>query len=365
MLRAAGLSVASAPVSDLLRLAQPGSKPPRVVVLDLRQRSEVPPALAVMKREHPTIGVVILAGRLDPALMLEAMRAGVTEWVVDPVRAPELVQAVQRAAGEKLASQPAEVFAVIGAKGGVGATTLAVNVATALSSIADGKTLLIDLHPAGGDAALFLGAEPAFTLSDALENTHRLDEAFLKGIVMKTAAGPDLLASPERAPAAAVDSGRLRAVVEFASRCYRFVVLDAPRGDAALEETLGLVTAITVVATQEIGAIKAASRMAAALRQRYGAERVRVVVNRYDRAADIGSEDLERAIGGRIGHKFPSNYRLAIDALNKGRPIVVDNHNKLAASFASYARTLSGIATPIDHPATQSAGLLGRFTRRG
>jgi pilus assembly protein CpaE len=164
---------------------------------------------------------------------------------------------------------------------------------------------------------------------------------------------------------APIQAGRLKAVVEFAMRCYRFVVLDVPRADAAFDEALGLATSVTVVATQELAAIRAASRMSAALRQRYGAEKVRVVLNRYDRAAEIGSEDLERAVGGRIGHKFPSNYRLAIDALNKGRPIVVDNHNKLAASFASYARTLSGVATPAaDRTAAPPAGLLGRLTGR-
>ena len=365
MLRSAGLPVASAPVSDLLRLAQPGSKPPRVVVLDLRQRSEVPPALAVMKKEHPAIGVVILAGKLDPALMLEAMRAGVTEWVVDPVRAPELIQAVQRSAGTQVASVSGEVFAVVGAKGGVGATTLAVNIATTLSAVGKARTLLIDLHPSFGDAALFLGAEPTFSLADALENVHRLDEAYLKGIVVKTAAGPDLLASPDRPLAAPIDPRRLRSVVECVARCYRFVVLDVPRTEPALGDTLDLATTITVVATQELAAIRAASRTSAALRLRHGAERVRVVVNRYDRTAELGSEDLERAVGGRVGHLFPSNYRLAIDALNKGRPIVVDNHNKLASAFTAYARSLPGRTTTDAEPIREiPAGLFGRLTGR-
>ena len=69
------------------------------------------------------------------------------------------------------------------------------------------------------------------------------------------------------------------------------------------------------------------------LRQRYGAERVRVVVNRYDRAAEIGHEDIERARRWSDSRHVSSNYRLAVDALNKGRPVVVENHNKLASSF--------------------------------
>ena len=361
LLRSSAFRLATAPVSDLLRLAQPGSKPPRAIVLDIHELAELPPALGLLRKEHPSTGVVILAATADPTMMLAAMRAGVTEWLALPVTRQDLVAAVERVAGIGGAAAAGEVFAVVGAKGGVGATTLAVNIATTLSTVAKGSTLLVDLQPAGGDAALFLGATPAFSLADALENTHRLDQAYLKGIVVKTRNGPDLLASPERI--AAIDPRRVRAVVEFASQCYRFVVLDVPRADAATLDTLGLASSITVVTTQELAAIRSGARTAAALRQTYGAERVRVVVNRYDRGADISADDLERAVGGRIGHTFPSNYRLAIDALNKGRPIVIDNHNKLASAFAAYAKSLSSAGSENGHE-DRSASLFGRLTGR-
>jgi pilus assembly protein CpaE len=364
-LRSPQVVISSAPLSELLRLAQPGAKLPHVLVLDVRQQTELPPALPLVRKEHPGTNVVIVASKLDPNLMLEAMRAGVTEWVVDPVRRDDLVSAVERASGK--ASAPVvsgEVLAILGAKGGVGGTTIAVNVATILATQAKSRALLIDLHQnGGGDAALFLGAEPSFSLADALENTHRLDEAFLKGIVVKTTAGPDLLASADRPASGPPDASRVRAVVEAAARHYRFVVLDVPRADPTVDEALALASSVTIVATQELAAIRAASRMAERLRQRIGADKVRIVLNRYDRTAEIGTEDLERAVGSRIGHKFPSNYRLAIDALNKGRPLVVDNHNKLAGAFAAYARSLSG--TNGDRSAAQkSGGLFGRLTGR-
>ena len=90
-------------------------------------------------------------------------------------------------------------------------------------------TLLVDLHLAYGDAALLLSAEPRFSILDALENTHRLDEAFFRGLVVRTKAGPDLLASSERGMAAPVDAHRIRTLIEFAARQYRYTVLDVPR----------------------------------------------------------------------------------------------------------------------------------------
>jgi pilus assembly protein CpaE len=362
--RTSGIRSAAAPVSELLRFAQPGFPTPRVVVLDLRQQTSLPPAVALMKSEHPSTGVVIVAGTLDPVVMLEAMRAGVTEWVAEPVKPADLTAAIHRVAGIAPVAAGGDLFVVLGAKGGVGTTTLAVNLATTLAADAKGGTLLVDVHPSGGDAALFLGAEPRFTLRDALNNTHRLDEAYFKGIVVKTASGPDLLAAPDHGMAATVEPGKLRAVLDAAKRAYRYVVADVEHTDVSIEETLDLASRIVVVVTQELPAVRAGARTAALLKKRYGKERVEIVLNRYDRSSEIPAEELERTFTAPLVHRFPSNYRLAIDALNKGRPIVVDNHNKLAASFTAHARSLSGATARTSAPADRPAGLLSKLTGR-
>src|SRR4030095_16474054 len=99
MLRTSSGSISSAPLSELPRIARTPGSAGRVVVLDIRKHSELPPGLAALKSEQPATGVVIVADKLDPKLMLEGMRAGVSEWVVDPVTAAELLSAVDRAAG--------------------------------------------------------------------------------------------------------------------------------------------------------------------------------------------------------------------------------------------------------------------------
>lgn len=102
--------------------------------------------------------------------------------------------------------------------------------------------------------------------------------------------------------------------------------------------------------------------MAATLRQRYGRERVQIVVSRYDSVSEIGQEDIERATGGAVRHLFPSNYRLAVSALNKGQPIVVENHNKLASSYVGFARSLAGITKHGQAEDSKSGGFFGRLT---
>jgi pilus assembly protein CpaE len=341
--RGAGLAVESAvPMGDLALVDRGGA--PDVVVVDLRGEHGMPAAIATLKRRNPHMGVVIVASKLDPALMLEAMRAGVSEFVTEPVTADDLKAAIDRVAVHALPmAGKGSVLAFVGAKGGVGTTTIAVNVAAALAADHPGKVLMIDLHVAAhGDAALLLGVEPRFSVVDALDNLHRLDEAFLRTLVVKGKSGPDVLASPERPSLRPPDAEQIRALIERVGQYYPFVVLDVPRTDLGVIDALEPITMLTLVVNQELPTVRRAAQVAALLRQRYGKDRVAAVVSRYDSRADIGQEDIERVVGLPVWAVLPSDYRKAIAAANVGRPLVSDNHSRLAGSVVKLAHRLVG-----------------------
>ncbi len=363
LLAAINLRTTQLPASELATLSHAAARQPDVVVVDLRGGQALPPTVAALKRQHPTTPVLLVCSSLEPAIVLEAMRAGVNECVAEPLQAAEIETAVTRLLAHKQPVATGQVFAFIGAKGGVGTTTVAVNVATELSRTAPGRTLLVDLHLAHGDAAVFLGVEPRFSVVDALDNIHRFDDAFFKGLVMPSPAGPHLLASSDRQLAQTSSVQRVRSLVEFATSLYRYIVLDVPRSDAAALDALDQASRIVVVANQELATVRNASRIAAALRQRYGNDRVTVIVNRVDTHAEIGRDDVEKVVGTRVVHSVPSDYRMALRALNKGRPLALDNHNKLAASFRELAHDLAGV---VPTPATtqESSGLFGLLKGR-
>ena len=362
-LRAAGMHSTTMPASELESLTHPSSTAANIIVLDLRAQREVPRAVAQIKRQHPDTGLLIVAASLDPALMLDAMRAGVTECVTDLARG-DLEAAIERLLAQQTSTATGDVFVFVGAKGGVGTTTAAVNVATALTKF--GSTLFIDLHLAGGDAALFLGADARFSVADALENTHRLDAAYFRGLLARTKGGPDLLAAAERSAAVQVDAPRVRTLIDFASRHYRYTVIDIPRSDAGVLDSLEAATLITIVANQELATVRSVGRMATALRQRYGKEKVAVVLSRSDRQAEIGEEDLQRAVGGAIRATFPSDYRLAVRALNRGQPLVTEAKAPLAIALNAFAQDISGAAPKkgASDKDKGSGGILGIFSGR-
>ena len=362
LVRASGRISTVTWISDVSSLMDAKAGQPDVLLIDVRRSGHVPAELAALKRQHPGTNVVLLAAALDPALMLEGMRAGVNEYIAEPLKQAEFDAAITRLLGQRVQVAGGPVFAFVGAKGGVGTTTTAVNVATALAKLSKSPTLLVDLHLAYGDAAVFLGADARFSLLDALENMHRLDAEFLKSLVVKTTSGLDLLASADRPANRVVDLRRLGSVVQLAASQYAYTVLDVPRSDLTVLDSLDQVANLVVVANQELATVRNAGRMAAALRSRYPNTKVSTIINRRDGNAEIGQRDVEKAVGGSIAHQFPSDYRRALTAMHKGRPLALDNHNQLSASLTALARELAGVE--IEKTERATGGLKGFLSGR-
>ncbi len=360
-LRSAGLKAGRINM-DALADATRGGSAPAALVVDIRGDRQLPPGLAAFRKQNAGTGIVLVAASLDPHMMLEAMRAGVTEYLQEPITTQALDQAVRRVLVDAVPEQLGRIVAFVGAKGGVGTTTLAVNTTTTLARSAASEVLMVDLHTGSGDASLFLGAEPRFTVVDVLENVHRLDDAFFRGVVEKTKVGAEFLGSSDRMSPSAADPQRIRALLDFCMRKYRVTVLDVSGSDVAALDSLEIASSIVVVTSQELPAVRSAGRLTQALRARYGGSRVKVVINRFDRNAEIGKEDVERVVGGTIEHAVPSNYREAVEALNMGRPVVLGK-GQLAESLRRLAGDLAGV--PKQPAALQrSSSVLGRLAFR-
>jgi pilus assembly protein CpaE len=204
--------------------------------------------------------------------------------------------------------------------------------------------------------------EPKFSVADALENTGRIDASYLKSLVIRSKAGLDVLASPERPALRPPDAAHVRALLGRLAELYSTVVIDVPRTDFGVVDALDPLTAITLVVNQELPTVRRAAQVGAILRQRYGKERVGAVVSRYDARADIGQEDIERVVGLPVWAALPSDYRKVLAAANAGRPLVSDNHSRLASSVVQLAVRLSGASAQGAKPkASKSGSRLGGF----
>jgi pilus assembly protein CpaE len=341
LVRAAGLRPVVLQADQLASSTRPLSTMPDVIVVDVRADRPLLSVIGSIKRRYPAVGVAIVVPSLDPDLMLEAMRAGVSECIPEPLTQANVEAAISRVLVQRTTPSEGRIFAVIGAKGGVGATTVAVNVADGIAQSL-GDALLIDLHLATGDAAVFLGVEPRFTVVEALENTHRLDEAFFRGLVVHTRSGLDLLAASPRMGGELTNPQQVRLLIDFAARYYRAVVLDVPRSDGSVMEALEGAGTILVVVNHELPTVRSAHRLVTSLRRRYGGDRIGLLVNRSDKTSEISIEDIEKAANAKVRHVLPSDYKAALAAMNKGEPIARSTQGRLALALQGLARTLMG-----------------------
>jgi hypothetical protein len=143
--RGAGMRPVILQIEDLASPRGALATTPDVVIVDVRADRHLLTMVAAIKRRHPSMGVAIVVPTFEPELMLQAMRAGVTECVAEPLTQGSLESAIGRVMVQRATPVEGRVFAMIGAKGGVGATTIAVNFAEAIARSA-GETLLIDFE---------------------------------------------------------------------------------------------------------------------------------------------------------------------------------------------------------------------------
>ena len=333
---------------------------PAVLVLDVRPHHQLAPWVNDVQKKQPGLSVVVIVSTLDARFILEAMRAGIKECLPEPITPQAVDEAVRRLVVGEQRERAGQVVAFVGAKGGVGTTTLAVNTAAALAKTAGSSPLLIDLHVARGDAALLMGAEPRFSVLDAFENLHKVDESFLSGLTEKTQCGAHVLASSARPVNVVTSPTATRTLLELAARRYRVTVLDVPRTDPAMLEALDPATVIAVVTSQELSAVRGAAATVATLRQRYGSQRLRILINRYDKNGPVSAKDIAKVVGEPVAWMIPSDYRVAAEAINVGRPIVTED-SRLAKALRAAAAEL--VSTNQTQP-QQAVGVLGRLAWR-
>jgi pilus assembly protein CpaE len=233
----------------------------------------------------------------------------------------------------------------LGAKGGAGTTTVAVNCAVEIARLTKRPTAIVDLKPSLGEVALFLGVRPRFTVLDAIENLHRLDREFLRELMARHKSELDILAGSEQFDRPnQQDASAIEELLRVLSRLYDYIVIDAGNMiNSATASALYAADAVFLVTNPDVPSIRNAQRLVDRVRQLgAGSERVKILLNRVSDQSLIAPKQIETALGYGIHHTFSSDYRTVSTALNSGVPLALANHSDLAGQFSSFTRHLLG-----------------------
>lgn len=319
----------------------------------------------------PGVPVVAVSSLGDRDHLRRAMLAGVRDYLVKPISAEDLEKSLlalvqlqhkrSSLTGDATTGRSGEIIAVLGAKGGIGRTMIATNLAMALAIVGKHKVALVDLDTQLGDVALQLDVMPEKSLVDVVPMVDRLDPELMEGFLMVHSTGLKVLPAPSKPEdGELVTSTSVRRTVEVLSRSYDFVILDTPR--VFHENTVAALDACTLailVTTPELACVKSTRVCLSTLRSwRYPMEKVKLLVNHISRASDMWKTELEGALDHPIYWRVPHDAGTLAACSRAGRGCVD------ARPGASISQNLISLSYSVAGTTRPAKGLMARIRRK-
>ncbi|HUG48942.1 MAG TPA: response regulator [Candidatus Limnocylindria bacterium] len=325
-----------------------GKLQPDILLLDINMPGmDGITAAELLVSRAPTAAIIMMSVQGEPDYLRRAMLAGAREFLVKPFSSDELAASIRQVharerqkqgrigasgggerAGEPARREPGRVVTVFAPKGGVGRTTLAVNMAVAAATELGQSVVLVDGSLQFGDVGVLLNLSPKNkTITDlSQELTGDDDVEALDGALVSHSSGIRvLLAPPSPEMSEFVTVEHIQRIISALRRHYDLVIIDswAWLQDSTLT-FLDQADTVLLVLTLEISNIKNIRQFVELGEQLgYSESKVQLVLNRADAAYGIRVQDVESSIGRKINHTVVSDGRTVVYALNRGVPFVV------------------------------------------
>ncbi len=326
-------------------------------------------SLSAMVKEFPSLYVVALSDRSDADLIIQAMRAGAHDFLRKPVKEIDLRAAADKVFKLKSARKesPVEggrIVSVFSNKGGNGTTTIAVNLADALSRVCGKKTVVADLVLSHGDVATFFNVKPTYSIVDLAQNAEKADYDFLHTLLVKHSGGVYILADPPVfEDAEQISTGQVRDVLSALRSMFDFIVVDAPHQfDERTLTALEMSDNVLLVSLLNLPSLKN-TRRCLDLFGRVGLRdaRIRLVISRYLPNDEISKESVAGIMDCPIYFEIPNDYPTVISSINRGKPLRdVAPDKDVTKSFQRLAELLAGAEAKAEEP-EKRRGIIGRI----
>jgi pilus assembly protein CpaE len=297
---------------------------PDVVIVGYNRAVDAALQLAdELRRNMPGVVLIALADAPDSGAILGAMRAGYKEFVVLPADSNRLRQTVRGAASSQADEEErGRVVAVVGSKGGVGVTTLAVHLAAELAAIH--RVLLVDLDLGMGDAAPMMDLQTRDSIGELLSRADRMDERVLTSAVVVHKSKVNVLTTPDDMQSIGeVRADDLYSILSIAAKAYQWVIIDCGTfHNDPVVLAMQVSDTIMLVTTPDVMSVRDAFRRLRSLTALgVEKERVRLVVNRWHKAAYVSRKDIQTNLGIPVAATVADDPRHVEQAVNEGKLI--------------------------------------------
>jgi len=334
-------------------LQEGDTRKPDLLFFELGPGAEEEMAMIESLLKANEVGAVFLtAEHAEPAVLMRAIRLGAREFFPQPIKVDEVKQAFQtfkeqlKESTWKVKDKSGKIISIFGSKGGVGTTTVAVNLATSLLQAKKGQSVvLIDMNTLFGEVPLFLEMTPKFHWGEITKNIERLDNTFLTNVLTQHQSGIHVLPSP------AYLNGHVRPTPEIMSRLldlmkrmFDYVLIDTGQSTndtslrvVELSDTLLLVTILSLPCLANTNRL-----IKSFLDLGYAEDdRIKIILNRYTKNSDLSVKDAEAGINRELFWVIPNDFSTTMSAINKGKPLAqIASRAAITKSFEDLARAL-------------------------
>lgn len=332
---------------------------PHVVLMDINMPEiDGLKAAEVLAKDYPNVQTVIMSIQGEQEYFRRAMKAGAKDFLVKPFSTNDLVDTIQNVFNKWVKDRPelfknepkAEVLSFFSTKGGVGRTTLAVNLAVSLASKGK-KVLLIDASLQFGDVAITLNQPAKKTIYQLVETGEEITLAAVEKNIIKHECGLDLLLAPkEPAFAEAVKSEHILKIVEAVQTVYNYIIFDLP--PSITEKELAILdrsSMVFLVATLEISSLKNTKICLKTFSDiHFDLTKIKLILNKDIPNVGFGREDLEAGLAIPVYATVPMESEIAQRSLNHGEAFVLKSPtSQIARSIIGMADRLVGTDTSV------------------
>ncbi|MFH2011512.1 MAG: AAA family ATPase [Pseudomonadota bacterium] len=295
--------------------------------------------------------IFLTSSRTDQEILIQALRKGVKEFFPQPINDEEVKSALlkfreRRKEPSSKKKKEGKIINIISAKGGVGATTVAVNLATSLVELKGIEMVaLADLSPQLGEISLFLDVKPTYHWGDIAKNINRMDTTYLMSVLSKHSSGLYFLPSPPNwEDTSSIKPDSLAKILGVMKEIFDFIVIDSGQAISNFAKNyLELLDNIFIVSVLNLPCLANTERLLETFyRLNYPMEDVKIVFNRYLPNSDISLKDGEKTLNKKHFWIIPNDFPTAMSSLNQGKPIsVVEPRSEISRSFKTLAASIT------------------------
>ncbi len=337
---------------DPERYPATGEAVPDVVLLDLGEDPDTFFEFAAhLRRQRPNVHLVAVSmvQHPEPDQLLRAMRTGIQDFLPKPLGNDVLLGTLTRFMKDRGSESGGfdNLIVIMGAKGGVGTSTVAVNLAVQLTHITKKRIGLLDFGFPLGHVALLLDMQPRFRVRDAIDNLDRLDAHFFNGLLTRHKSGLEVLAGTAYTDEwLRFSLPALVRLIYVAQGAFDYVVLDyGSMYSSEVRSILGLARVILMITQADVPSLWTLSRHLSTLTDHgIDPQRIRLVVNRWHKRDDQALATVEKNLRRPIVARLPNDYKLVSEATDLGMPLGVNQKDLLVSRIRQLAYDVAGIS---------------------